>query len=407
MNSPAKTSAWLILALWAAGLGAAAQFAKIAVIFPTLQQVYGDTGAGLGFAVSLLSFLGIGFGLLAGLLVARAGVWRLLFAALVLGAVISTWQSLMLPLPLLLVSRVIEGMSHLVIVVAAPTLIAQVSAERHRAAAMTVWSTFFGVAFALVAWLGAPLVAAQGPQVLFLIHAGYMLAAAAVLRLLMPTGQVMPDDPTPLRLGQMLRSHVEIYRSPHVSAPALGWLFYTLTFVSLLTVLPPLVPPGSRALVAIAMPLAGIATSMTIGILLLRRFTPVTVVIAGFAVAAAIALLIGLRPANPWLPIALIGALGLVQGASFAAIPQLNPTPARQSHANGAVAQMGNLGNACGTPLLLGAVAGFGFEGMIGFLVLCYGLGIAVHLLQARRRLALPDMLIEAEVALPGDDRRG
>ncbi|SDL95030.1 MFS transporter [Aliiruegeria lutimaris] len=140
-----RTPVGLVLALWAAGLGAAGQFAKISVQFSFLQDIYPEAGVGLGFLVSLISFLGIGLGLFAGLIVTRLGFRRMLIPALLLGGLISCIQALMPSLPILLVSRVIEGASHLVIVVAAPTLIGQVSAPQHRAAAMTLWSTFFGV----------------------------------------------------------------------------------------------------------------------------------------------------------------------------------------------------------------------------------------------------------------------
>ena len=48
---------------------------------------------------------------------------------------------------LMLLARVIEGASHLAIVVAAPSLITQLSQPRYVGAAMTLWSTFFGVSF--------------------------------------------------------------------------------------------------------------------------------------------------------------------------------------------------------------------------------------------------------------------
>jgi hypothetical protein len=52
----------------------------------------------------------------------------------------------------------IEGLSHLAIVVSAPTLIAQLSTvTRHQGKALTLWGTYFGVAFAGVA-LTAPFV---------------------------------------------------------------------------------------------------------------------------------------------------------------------------------------------------------------------------------------------------------
>ena len=63
-------------------------------------------------------------------------------------------------------------------------------------------------------------------------------------------------------------------------------------------------------------------------------------------------------------------ALGLVQGASFAAIPQLNPMPEDRARAAGAIAQLGNLGTTTGTPLLAWLVSQAGASGLALF-VLC------------------------------------
>ena len=62
-----------IFALWAAGLGAAAQFAKLAVGFGALGEAYPGAGGLLGFAVSFLSLSGLLLGLVAGSVVARRG----------------------------------------------------------------------------------------------------------------------------------------------------------------------------------------------------------------------------------------------------------------------------------------------------------------------------------------------
>ena len=62
MSRPA--SPWIaILALYAAGLGAAGQFSKMAVILPQLGQAYPQAGTLLGFLVSLLSLVGVALGL--------------------------------------------------------------------------------------------------------------------------------------------------------------------------------------------------------------------------------------------------------------------------------------------------------------------------------------------------------
>ena len=384
----------MILALWAAGLAAAAQFAKVAVILPDLAAAYPGRGAGLGFLVSLISLLGIALGLVAGLVAARTGPRRLLLGALALGAALSLVQATLPPFSVMLATRVAEGLSHLGIVVAAPTLIGTLAPPARRGAAMTLWGTFFGVAFAATALVGVPLARAHGPGALFLAHAALTALVGAALWALLPR-----DDPgggrapaaaegPPFGWRTLARRHAAAYGSARVAAPAAGWVFYTLTFVALLSVLPTLVPPEERAFVAAAMPLASIAVSMTLGVALLRRMEAVSVVVWGFALSIGIALVFAAAPGGPWLPVALLGALGLVQGASFAAIPELNADPEAQALANGAVAQMGNLGNLAGTPLLLAALAGAGVGAMIALAIGCWLAGLAAHLLLRRRRQA-------------------
>ena len=145
--SPKQTSFALVFALWGAGLGAAAQYGKVSVIFDMLPGIYPQAGAALGFAVSLVGFVGILLGVVAGLVVARLRYRRALLTALWAGAAISLFQALLPALPLFMLSRVAEGASHLAIVVAAPTLIAQISADKDRGLTLTLWGTFFGVAF--------------------------------------------------------------------------------------------------------------------------------------------------------------------------------------------------------------------------------------------------------------------
>jgi MFS transporter, DHA1 family, inner membrane transport protein len=381
-----ETSFGLILALWAAGLCAAAQFAKISLIFPELMKFYPNAGSAAGFLVSLLSFLGVALGLVTGIIVARFGYRSLLLCALVFGAAISAYQATLPPFHLMLVSRLLEGASHLIIVVAAPTLIAHVSSDRYRAAAMTLWGTFFGVAFALVAWLGLPLVSLYGPASLFIVHAIALLLVAGLLHVMLPREKHVSSDASTLSFSEIIRRHFETYRSAFIAAPAMGWLFYTLSFVSLLTLLPNYVPAGQRAFVSGAMPLASIASSMTLGVFLLRYVEATHVIVLGFMVSILCAAFLWLFPGSVLGCIALFGALGLVQGASFAAVPQLNKDDQARAYANGALAQMGNLGNLSGTPLLLLMAAGMEFHGLIVFVVICYTCGIAVHVTMFIRR---------------------
>jgi predicted MFS family arabinose efflux permease len=376
----------LLAVLWCAGLGAAGQFAKLSVPFEALRAAYPDAGLWLGPMVSMISGLGVVCGFFAGLLVARLGYRRLLLWALWTGAALSAVQALLPPVPLMLALRFVEGASHLVIVVAAPTLMAQVSPERLRPAVMSVWSTFFGVAFAATATLGLPLVATLGLPGLLGAHALWMAAVALAITGLLRGLPASARSAAPLRPRAILQVHLRAYSAPALSAPALGWFCYTLTYVALLTVLPAQLAPADRGWAAALMPLAGLAVSLSLGIWLLRFVSGVQLAMAGFALGAAGALWLAQVPTAAGLAVALMACLGLVQSGSFAAIPQLAPAAADQAQANGAMAQMGNLGNLLGTPLLLGLLALAGPGAIYWGLALAYLLGLGLHALQARRR---------------------
>ncbi|MCX7565186.1 MFS transporter [Sulfitobacter sp. F26169L] len=376
----------LMLALWGAGLGAAMQYAKISAIYDLLGGVYPDGGAALGWLVSVVGGVGIVLGVVSAMLVARIRYRRSLLWALWLGAAVSLGQAMLPPLPVMLALRLVEGVSHLAIVVAAPTLIAQIATDRQRGLALTLWGTFFGVAFAVMAWGGRPLAIGAGIPALFGLHAVYMAVFALYLGSRLRRLPV-EDAPPELSLRTVFATHSTIYRSAYISAPAIGWLFYTFCFVSMLTVLPPYLDPSIRALVMGAMPLTSIAVSMTLGVALLRVFPAVQVAMLGFGLSSVCMLWLWLVPADPLACLAVAGAIGLIQGASFAAVPQLNTNTTTQTQANAAMAQMGNLGNTLGTPVMAMALVGWGYASLPVLAGSAFTLGLILHiLLSALRR---------------------
>ncbi|WP_424974455.1 MFS transporter [Dinoroseobacter sp. S124A] len=387
-QAPSHTRWPLVFLLWGAGLGAAAQYGKVSVVFDQLPQLFPEAGTLLGWVVSLVGGVGILLGVTAGVVVARLTVRRALVWGLWLGAAVSLLQGLAPPLWLFLLSRLLEGLSHLAIVVAAPTLIASLSATRDRGVTLTLWGTFFGVAFAILTWLGLPLAAWLGVPALFAAHGVFMAAAALAI------GAALPKEPAPTGplwikpdLGALWAKHVQIYRSPRLGAPAAGWLFYTFCFVSLLTLLPPYLDPAQRTFLIGAMPLVSITASLTLGVWLLRRVSSVTVIQIGFLSSAVCAVALIIWPGHAVLCLIFAACLGLVQGASFASVPDLNPTAEGRILSNGAMAQTGNIGNTLGTPVLFAISVGLGYSAMLitlGF-VLCLG-AMAHGVLALRRR---------------------
>ncbi len=375
-----------VILLWLAGLGAATQFAKIAVPFAEIGLYYPAQGDALGWLLSIISLMGAILGAVSGAIAGKIGPLRLLAFGLVLGGAVSLLQAMIPPFPVMLASRIVEGLSHLAIVVAAPTLIAQLTRGRARNAAMVLWSSFFGVAFALNVWIGLPFVDWYGLPAYFALHGILMLVIMALV--LMCRIRVVQDqvDHGGRGFALFVQAHLNSYRSAYVSAPAIGWFFYTLTFVSLLAILPGRLPSGVSAQIAGLMPLAGIVLSWLAVPVLLNVMSAVSVVNIGFGLGI-VALAASYFGAPLWMVcIGLFSVLGLVQGGSFAAVPQLNQTADNQALSYGALAQMGNAGNLLGTPVLLWVLGRSGEAGMFAAVIGFYAAAMLLHLWLGYRR---------------------
>ncbi|MEL6523856.1 MAG: MFS transporter [Pseudomonadota bacterium] len=377
-----------MILLWVAGLGAAAQFAKIGVPFALVRDIYPDAGFLISWLLTLVSVSGALLGMVAGRLVTQIGLGPALMIGLVLGGLASAFQTLVPGLNWMLLSRLIEGLSHLMIVVAAPTLIAQICSDRYRGVGMTLWSTFFGVGFTVVAWGGLPLAEAYSVPFLWAVHAGLMFATALGVWASWRHLPQVDRGGRLLGLRPILQDHRLTYGSPFIGAPALGWLFYALNFVALVTVLPELLPVDQRAIIAGAMPLVSIVVSLVVVSALLVRFSSISVIIMGFIASGCVLMTALLDLPLPWVCIALFAALGLVQGASFAAVPELNKRPEDQALAYGAMAQTGNIGNLLGTPILMAVLTNVGQDAMFLVVAGFYLAGVAIHVRLRQARLA-------------------
>ncbi|WP_025312652.1 MFS transporter [Roseicyclus elongatus] len=333
-----STSWPLIGALYLAGLIAAAQFAKVSVTLDALAAAY--PGAPVAFAVSGVAVMGVLFGVLAGGVVANLGPRRVILLALAISAVAGAGQAVLPPFPVLMALRVVEGAGHLALVVAIPTLMAGVANDRDRPMVMGLWATFFGVGFSLTAVLAGE---AAGP-----VYGGHALLAGAVAVILW---RMLPRGiGGARRAAPGLADHLVIYATPRLFAPALGHGIYAALFLALVTYLP--VALGAAWLAA-ALPLAGLAGSLTAGYLA-RAILPGHLVPAGFAVMATLFAATWLAGPGmaPAMSVLAMAVSGVVAGAGFAAVPWLNADAPERALANGALAQLGNVGTFSGTPML-------------------------------------------------------
>lgn len=387
--SPAPSTYWSrVVVLWFCGILAAMQFAKIAVAFVELQNHYAASAARMGWVLSTVGMVGLVLGVTMGLLAPRIGYRRLLAGGLGLGAVLALAQSFLLPLPWFWASRVLEGASHLAVVVAAPTLMAASAAPQHRAIAMGLWSTFVGVAFAITGAVGLPFIDRFGLAALFQAHALGLAVVAMAVAVLLPADTPRqrvphPGGATPLHLQALLRQHLHIYTRWTTALPGLCFLGYTSMAVALLTFLPQQ-GGADRIWLAATLPLMGVAGTFCAGWIAQYWLSPLRLTRWAFVSVGVSGLVWGLGLWAGWwvAPVALVlmFAAGLSGGSSFALIPFLNEEPAQQARANGAVAQMGNLGATLGPPGFALAISGLGGSGLALCVLLCASFGFALSL---------------------------
>lgn len=352
----------LIFLLWLLGLLAAAQFGKITLTLTGLAATY--PGAPVAFAVSAVAVVGILAGPVAGFLVAQIGARRAVLAAVIGSALMSGVQGLDLPFGLFMASRVIEGLGHLFLVVALPTIMAALAKPADKSVVMGLWGTFFGVSYAILAMVTPAIESWGGIRALYLGHGMLLTAMVPVLLgklpVIIPQRQKMPG------LWALYRM---IYSAPRSFAPGLGHGLYASLFIALVAFLP--AHMGHAGLVAL-LPVANLLGTFGAGFMG-KYIAPSRLSPLGFLITALLFILLGLFP-SPIIALVAFFSTGVVAGANFAAVPELNDGPERQARANGAMAQMGNLGTFSGTPLF--ALVATSLWQIVGLAVLICAFGL-------------------------------
>jgi MFS family permease len=381
-----KTMWPLIALLWTTGLLAAAQFAKLTLTLAAVQDLYPD--ASVPLAVSGVSIVGILGGALAGFFVAKIGVRRAVLWAVVMSAILSLIQGFEMSFAVFMATRVLEGFGHLLLVVALPTMMVALAKPSDKSVVMGIWGTFFGVGYALVAVIAPSVLAWGGVQALYVGH-GLVLAALfpilwRVLPRVMAGGNVMPN---------VMAVHRAIYSNPRYFAPGLGHGIYTSIFIALVAFLPAAL--NAPWLTAV-LPLANLSGTFASGFVA-RKIAASRLSVGGFVVAAFLFAIMAVTGA---IAIALCAmfATGLTAGANFAAVPELNHVPRDQARANGAMAQLGNIGTFSGTPIYA-LVAGslWGIAG-VSIVICIAGALFAGLAYRAARNAALQDAQMSADV---------
>ena len=383
MRAPERSHWPAIVLLVMVGISAALEFAKVSVVFDAVSAHYAAPEVVAAWFVSLPAVATLVFGLTGSVVAERLGFRRALVGSLALAVAFSTLQAFLPPLPVFLVTRLLDGVVQLGIVIAAPVLILELARPAARPIAMALWGSFFGCAFALAGWLGPGLVSTWGLSAVFAAHS--VLAALLLILVVVWLPRVPGDGPkaSTAQLG-FIRAHLTTYRLPRAVLPGAVFVFHTALYAVFVLFIPTFVAPAVTPILLVWMPLVSIFSTVGAGFLTARFASPPVVLIAGYAglivCLAAIAFTLDDARLALVLPLALMLCSGLIQGGSFSLMPALSTDPDITARSNGVLMQLGNLGTLVGPPLFAAVIAASVCASSTTFVVLagllCVGGGV-------------------------------
>lgn len=370
MDSQTRTNWTLFSALFVIGLLAAAQFGKLSLTLEIMRETYPHAREFVPSLVSVVGVVGLVFGVVAGGYVVRLGTGRVLLGALIIGAAMSLVQSTLPGMAVFMASRIIEGFSHLAIVVACPTLIASISSDADRPFTMGIWAAFFGLSYALTALILPALLGAGGLGFVFSAHSIAFLVVGVITALLLPKIPV-----SQLQVPSFAGAYRAIYTTPRLLIPGAGFVWYTALYIALIAVLPAALDLPIH--VISGLPLISIFGTVSAGYIA-KSIAPDRLVLIGFAITALLSVVIGVVGGNLLVLYALFLAMGIIPAGSFASLSHFNGTAIDRARATGGIAHFGNIGTTLGTPVMVLMFDATGMTGVVAMSLICCIGGILV-----------------------------
>jgi len=386
---PSPTGVWSlrVLLLVGSGLVASAQIGKAIISIPLIRN---DLALGLdlaGLIVAIFATLGATLGIGAGVLVGRLGIRRSLIGgmgAVAVGNVIGAGAP---DEYVLLAARVIEGIGFMGVVLAIPSMLAQLVRRDVRDTVMAVWSAYMPAGIMLMLFAG-PLLPTIGWRKFWFANALLASACTVLLALYAPAMSTAPREAT----SRFLAEVAAVVRRPRCLILAFAFFAYSCQIFSLTFALPLLL----TSVYKISLGAAGLLSALVLAVstighvssgFLLRAGVPIWTSIAAaflFFAFSAFAIYGGVLAALGTLVIAALalGIGGLAPGAIYAAAPHAAPGPSAVPPTIGLVQQASNLGQFAG-PVTLGLwVDHLGWQAAPGIVapVALFGLAAALVL---------------------------
>lgn len=370
-------SAGLVIA---AGVVAAMHVGKLPPALPALQQVLGVSLVQAGFLLSLVQLAGMTLGLPAGLLIQRYGPRRSMLAGLLVLSLASALGGAAQGATGLLVSRVLEGLGFLCVVLPAPGLLRAMVPPERLSRALGSWGAYMPLGAALAMLLGPWVMMQAEPIWGWRIWWWALSALAALLAALVFRGvpadrfapvlggpSVLPGaSASPLEGAGLLRLTLQ---SRGVWLVAVCFAVYSGQWLAVVGFLPSIyaqagLAAGNTAWLTALVAAVNIIGNLAAGRLLHRGAAPLVLLVAGFAAMGGGAVLAFGIDASSWLQYLAVLAFsmvgGLIPATLFSLAVRLAPSAATVPTTVGWMQQWSALGQFCGPPLVAWVAAQMG-----------------------------------------------
>ena len=377
---------WCIVALAIlAGVIGAMQVGKAPPAIPIIQADLGIGRITAGWVMSIFLAASAVLGPFAGVVGDRIGHRRFMLAGLLLTLVGGVIGGLAPDGPALLIARLIEGFGFLAIVIAAPSLIVEVTAERDLRMAIGAWGAYMPAGIALMLLLAPLLLASVGWRGMWYANAAalgvFLLVFAAATRGVgasAAAGTSLADIRIALsRLGPWLLAGC--------------FAAFSLQYLGVVSWLPSFFMEemgrsSTVAAVIVAIIVIFNALGNVIAGWLLQWIRRSTLIAATSAAMGILSLVIFANGVPEWIVIVLAAGYSLIGGfipaAALTAVPVYAPSAAQIGATNGIVVQGANLGSLIGPPAVAAVVAAVGgWETSAWFLVIMAAVCLALALM--------------------------
>jgi cyanate permease len=340
---------------------------QVGKVPPALGFIQRDLHLGLvagAWVISMFSVVGASLGCLTGSIVDRMGPHRAATGGLFCIAAASLIGSVA-PLPwVLLLSRALEGMAFVLVVVAVPSLLVASASENDRRYVPALWGIYMPSGMAISLATAQPVLQAHGWRALWQVDALVLLLLALLLMLAPAPSLVMRGRALPT-LRELLRSVC------HPGPVLLGVIFgcYTVQYMAVMGFLPTILQAqGTTAqaaglLSALAV-MTNAAGNLIVPALIARGAAPrrLMAVACLVMIVAAVGIYLAALPATVryLFVMTLSGVGGLIPASLFALVPKLAQDRQSTATTMGFVVQFSHVGQLAGPPAVAAVAAAAG-----------------------------------------------